>query len=92
MGGLRLRAGSSYHASGGTLHDLSSGFVHASYSPSTLDCDVSALQVATPFALGSSGISAAALPTAGYYPTAGVALYVTGFGVTSVGTALFVTV
>lgn len=81
---LQLRAGSSYHASGGTVHSISKGYIHGYYNYTTLDYDIGVLQVSSPFAIGSSGISVARLPNAGYYPTSGTVLYVSGWGYISV--------
>lgn len=86
LSALQLRAGSSYHASGGTLHSLSTGYIHGSYSTSTLDYDIAVLQSSSSFAIGSSGISIVALATSD--PASGATLYVSGWGTTSVSLIL----
>lgn len=42
------------------------------------------LEVGTPFAVGTPGISIAALSSRGYYPIEGTVLYVSGWGLTEV--------
>lgn len=81
---ISLRAGSSLHASGGTLHGISSGSIHGSYSSRTLDFDIAVLRASSSFALGASGIRAVALLSANSNPAAGVTAWVSGWGTTSV--------
>lgn len=85
---LTLRAGSSYHASQGTVHSVSRGFIHGYFNYPDPDWDIAVLEVTLPFALGTSGIVAASLSPTGYYPSEGVILYVSGWGHTVVSNFL----
>lgn len=81
---LSLRAGSTQHASGGNVHTLASGLVHGSYSSRTLDYDIAVLRTSSAFSLGSTGIRAVSLLSAGSSPSTGALAYVSGWGTLSV--------
>ncbi|KAI7815140.1 Serine protease [Rhyzopertha dominica] len=82
---LSLRAGSTQHASGGNVHTLASGLVHGSYSSRTLDYDIAVLRTSSAFSLGSTGIRAVSLLSAGSSPSTGALAYVSGWGTLSSG-------
>jgi hypothetical protein len=42
-----VRAGSTYHEFGGTIHNVTGGFYHGSYNDSNYDYNVAVLQVYT---------------------------------------------
>jgi len=44
-----VRTCSTYHGSGGTIHSVTTGYYHGSYSTSTTDYDVAVLKVCTEF-------------------------------------------
>jgi hypothetical protein len=46
---LTIRAGSTYHEVGGTIHSVTGGFYHESYNSSNNDYDVAVLRVCTDF-------------------------------------------
>ena len=46
---LTVRTCSTYHASGGTMHNVIGGYYHGSYDPNTVDYEVAVLQVCTEF-------------------------------------------
>ena len=48
---LTVRTCSTYHASDGTIHNVTAGYYHGSYNPITIDYDVAVLQVCTEFNL-----------------------------------------
>ena len=46
---LTVRAGSTYHQCGGTIHNVTVGFYHGSYNHYNRDFDVAVLRVCTDF-------------------------------------------
>ena len=46
---LTIRAGSSHHGFGGTIHSVTGGFYHGSYDLFNHDYDVAVLRVCTDF-------------------------------------------
>jgi len=55
---LTVRTCSTYHASGGTIHNVISGYYHGSYDSITTDYDVAVLKVCTEFNITiDSGLS-----------------------------------
>lgn len=83
---ISVRAGSSFHGSGGSVFNITTGYVHGSYDSATLDYDVGVIHVSTPFDLGSYGINTVPLLLAGNSPLVGTTAYVSGWGTTSVRT------
>nr|CAD7397109.1 unnamed protein product [Timema poppensis] len=79
---LRIRAGSDYRASGGTIYAVSQIINHASYNSRTYDNDISLIRVATPFVF-STTVRAISLGTAEL--AAGTYTTVTGWGATVAG-------
>jgi hypothetical protein len=46
---LSVRAGSTHHEFGGTIHQVTGGFYHGSYNEDFYDYDVAVLRVSTDF-------------------------------------------
>jgi hypothetical protein len=44
---LTVRAGSTHHDFGGTVHQVTGGFYHGSFNPNNYDYDVAVLKVCT---------------------------------------------
>lgn len=79
-----VRAGSSFHNSGGTVVSVSSFTQHASYSSSTLNNDICILRLSSSLSLGST-IATVTLPAQGATVADGASSYVTGWGLLSEG-------
>ncbi|XP_022904846.1 trypsin delta-like [Onthophagus taurus] len=84
---LTIRSGSSLHASGGTIHSISSIIYHSSYNSATVDYDIAVIKVSTAFNIGASGVNTVALPSDGSTPSAGTNAIVSGWGTLSSGSS-----
>ncbi|XP_013102956.1 trypsin alpha-4-like [Stomoxys calcitrans] len=79
---LRVRAGSTYWNSGGTLVNVAAFRNHEGYNPSTMVNDIAVIRLSSALSM-SSTIRAIGLAT--YNPANGAAAQVSGWGTTSVG-------
>ncbi|XP_047118543.1 trypsin alpha-3-like [Schistocerca piceifrons] len=77
---MLLRAGTSTRGSGGTTHNIATGYMHASYS--NYDYDIAVLQVSNAFSFNSN-VQAVSLTSS--EPSAGTTVTATGWGATSSG-------
>ncbi|XP_049832785.1 trypsin beta-like [Schistocerca gregaria] len=77
-----LRAGTSTRESGGVVSAVSYGALHGYYDPNSKDYDISVLQAASPFPIGGN-IQIVGLPAQGYDPPGGLAVTITGWGLTA---------
>ncbi|XP_047098543.1 trypsin delta-like [Schistocerca piceifrons] len=80
---MSFRAGSSTRESGGTVLQASSGYMHGSFNARTLDYDIAVVQVSG--SLLGDNTQAVELASDGYDPPAGLAVTVTGWGLTITG-------
>ncbi|XP_049794563.1 transmembrane protease serine 9-like [Schistocerca nitens] len=80
---MSFRAGSSTRESGGTVLQASSGYMHGSFNARTLDYDIAVVQVSG--SLLGDNTQAVELASDGYDPPAGLAVTVTGWGLTVTG-------
>lgn len=76
---LKIRAGSSYLESGGTLHEISRCKYHSYFSESHYDYDIALIKVKQPFEFGST-IQPIELPPAGYTLPVGTVVSISGWG------------
>ncbi|XP_047118544.1 trypsin alpha-3-like [Schistocerca piceifrons] len=77
---MLLRAGTSTRGSGGTTHNIATGYIHGSYSDP--DYDIAVVQVSNAFSFNSN-VQAVGLTSS--EPSAGTSVTVTGWGATSSG-------
>ncbi|XP_049815417.1 trypsin alpha-3-like [Schistocerca nitens] len=77
---MLLRAGTSTRGSGGTTHNIATGYIHGSYSGN--DYDICVVQVSNAFSFNSN---VQAVGLASSEPSAGTSVTVTGWGTTSSG-------
>ncbi|XP_049788115.1 trypsin alpha-3-like isoform X3 [Schistocerca cancellata] len=77
---MLLRAGTSTRGSGGTTHNIATGYIHSSYSDP--DYDIAVVQVSNAFSFNSN-VQAVSLTSS--EPSAGTSVTVTGWGATSSG-------
>merc|ERR1712025_1424467 len=80
---VSVRAGTSKHASGGTVYDVASVEMHPRYDDSTIENDACVLVLEQ--AIDDPNASPATLASAGYEVSAGQDLIVSGWGTTSEG-------
>nr|DAA64577.1 TPA_exp: chymotrypsin 2 [Locusta migratoria] len=78
---MSFRAGSSTRGSGGTVLSASTGYMHAYYDSNTIDYDIAVVQVSG--SLLGTNAKAVTLPSAGYDPAGGLAVTITGWGLTA---------
>ncbi|KAL4909577.1 hypothetical protein BDW74DRAFT_146822 [Aspergillus multicolor] len=76
---LSIRAGSTYHARGGTVVGVSAITVHPQYDSATVDNDISILELSEDLVFSSS-IAAIDLPSSSALPAAGTIGTATGWG------------
>nr|DAA64576.1 TPA_exp: chymotrypsin 1 [Locusta migratoria] len=81
LGLVSFRAGTSTRESGGFVRQASSGYKHGSFSMNTIDYDIAVVQVSG--SLLGTNAQTVSLPSSGYDPAGGLAVTVTGWGVTS---------
>ncbi|KAI4459633.1 polyserase-related [Holotrichia oblita] len=74
-----IRAGSSFHNSGGQVIAVSTITIHPNYNPSTADNDISIIFLASALTFGS-GVTIISLPTQNQYVAEGTRAIVTGWG------------
>ncbi|XP_049831505.1 trypsin-1-like [Schistocerca gregaria] len=75
---MLLRAGTSTRGSGGTTHNIATGYIHKSYSDP--DYDIAVVQVSNAFSFNSN-VQAVGLTSS--EPSAGTSVTTTGWGATS---------
>nr|AAT95356.1 trypsin III precursor [Sesamia nonagrioides] len=80
----RVRLGTSFASSGGSVHDVSQLILHGGYNPDTLDHDIAIVRLVQP-AVYSNVIQAARIPGSSYSISDGTALTTIGWGATSSG-------
>ncbi|GLH15199.1 Trypsin-1 [Gryllus bimaculatus] len=80
VAGYTVRAGSSYHASGGTVHAVYSIARHARFNEETdYDSDVALIRIVDTFQFGPT-VQPIKLPPAGFEPEEGTIAVVSGWG------------
>lgn len=84
---LGVRAGSTYHAHGGQLLNVSNFAVHPRFNESTISHDVAVIKLSEPLELGPAVAPIRLAPASAGYPEPGTITNLTGWGRTDVDTS-----